>query len=71
MTIQVPKKVSKKTVEDELSALFGGFGLGSSVEVKVAEDFDELNDLLGKMALSRKPSRGGSGSNRKTRKHHK
>jgi hypothetical protein len=66
MTIQVPKKVSKKKIEDELSILFGGFGLGDNADVKVAEDFNELNELIGKMTLNKK-TRGSS----KTRKYHK
>ncbi len=67
-TIQVPKKVTKKSIEDDLAALFGGFGLGDKAEVRVAEDYDELSALLGKMSVTRQPSRGGS--RRKTRKHH-
>ncbi len=67
--IQVPKRVTKKSIEDNLSNLFRGFGLEDKAEVNVAEDHDELSSLLEKMSMTRHPSKGGS--RQKTRKHHK
>jgi hypothetical protein len=69
-TIQVPKKIKKAAIEDDLSAMFAGFGLGpQDAVVKVADDFSELNDLMGKMSVTRQPSRGGS--RKRTRKTHR